>query len=94
MKPGAAAYFTCFILDAEARRQIESGQTLFRFLHPRDGWHVESLSEPDLAVGFDRPVFEAMTRDAGLEVEAFYPGNWRGLPYEDFQDAYVLRRDR
>ena len=94
MKPGAAAYFTCFILDEEARRQIESGQTLFRFLHPRDGGHVESLSEPDLAVGFDGPVIEAMARDAGLEVEAFYPGNWRGLPYEDFQDAYVLRRDR
>ncbi len=91
MKPGASAYFTCFMLDAESRRQIESGQTLFRFPHPRDGCQVESLSEPDLAVAFERPAFEAMAPEAGLEVAAFHPGNWRGLPYEDFQDAYVLR---
>jgi len=29
---------------------------------------------------------------SGLEVVAFYPGYWRKLPYEDFQDAYVLTK--
>ncbi len=48
--------------------------------------------EPDLAVAYDRSAFEAMVVDAGLEVVAFYPGNWRKLPYEDFQDAYVLAK--
>lgn len=90
MKPGATAYFTCFMLDAESRRQIDTGLTLFRFSHPRDGAFVESLREPDLAVAFERPAFEAMAREAGLEVVAFHPGSWRSLPCEDLQDAYVL----
>ncbi|HSD60329.1 MAG TPA: hypothetical protein VLC55_05685, partial [Burkholderiales bacterium] len=89
-----SAYFTCFILDAESRRQIDSRQTLFRFSHRRDGCYVESLREPDLAVAFERPVFEAMAQEAGLDVAAFHPGNWRGLPYEDLQDACVLRAAR
>lgn len=92
MKPGAVSYFTCFMLDPESRRQIDSGQTIFHFSHPLGGGYVESLSEADLAVSFERPDFEAMAREAGLEVEAFYPGTWRGLPYEEFQDVYVLRK--
>ena len=91
MKPGATAYFTCFMLDPESRRQIEAGRTPFSFSHPRDGSFVESLQEPDLAVAFEPQVFEAMASEAGLEVVAFHAGQWRGLGYEDFQDAYVLR---
>jgi SAM-dependent methyltransferase len=92
MRPGGTAYFTCFILDPESRRQIGAGVTLFRFEHARDGWFIESPAEADLAVAYERPVFEALAARAGLEVAAFHPGHWRGLAYEDFQDAYVLRK--
>src|SRR5216117_3471164 len=56
------------------------------------GAYVETPDEPDLAVAYDGSAFEAMVVRSGLEVVAFYPGNWRKLPYEDFQDAYVLAK--
>ena len=62
------------------------------FRRERHGAYVETPDEPDLAVAYDRPAFEAMVVRSGLEVVAFYPGNWRKLPYEDFQDAYVLAK--
>jgi SAM-dependent methyltransferase len=92
MKRGAKAYFTVFILDRESRAQIESNVTLFRFQHPDQEAYVETPDEPDLAVAYDRSVFEAMVAGAGLEVVAFYPGHWRKLPYEDAQDAYVIAK--
>ena len=92
MKRGAKAYFTVFILDHESRRQIEANRTPFKFQYRYQEAYAEAPDEPDLAVAYDRSAFEAMVVDAGLEVVAFYPGNWRKLPYEDFQDAYVLAK--
>jgi len=94
LKPGGTAYFTCFIVDAESRRQIEAGVPLFRFRYSRDGSFIESLEEPDLGVAYEKADFEAMAAEASLEVVAFYPGSWRGISYQDFQDAYVLRVTR
>ena len=92
MKRGAKAYFTAFILDQESRGQIEANLTLLTFRRERQGAYVETPDEPDLAVAYDGSAFEAMVVRSGLEVVAFYPGNWRKLPYEDFQDAYVLAK--
>ena len=92
MKRGAKAYFTAFILDRESRGQIGANLTLLTFRHERQGAYVEAPDEPDLAVAYDRSAFEAMAARSDLEVVAFYPGNWRQLPYEDFQDAYVLAK--
>ncbi len=92
MKRGAKAYFTAFILDQESRGQIEANRTLLTFRHGHQGAYVETPDEPDLAVAYDGSAFEAMVVRSGLEVVAFYPGNWRKLPYEDFQDAYVLAK--
>ncbi len=92
MKRGAKAYFTAFILDQESRGQIEANLTLLTFRRERQGAYVETPDEPDLAVAYDGSAFEAMAVRSGLEVVAFYPGNWRKLPYEDFQDAYVLAK--
>lgn len=94
LKPGGTAYFTCFIVDDESRKQIESGVPLFGFRHSRNGAFVESLEEPDLAVAYEKAAFEAMVAAAGLGVVAFHPGSWRGIDYQDFQDAYVLRVTR
>jgi len=92
MKRGAKAYFTAFILDQESRGQIETNLTLLTFRQEHQGAYVETPDEPDLAVAYDESAFEAMVVRSGLEVVAFYPGNWRKLPYEDFQDAYVLAK--
>ena len=92
MKRGAKAYFTAFVLDQESRRQIAGKLTLLTFRHEHRGACVETPDEPDLAVAYEAPAFEAMVARSGLEVVAFYPGNWRKLPYEDFQDAYVLTK--
>jgi hypothetical protein len=92
MKRGAKAYFTVFILDHESRGQIEANLTLFRFQYRYQGAYAEAPDELDLAVAYDRSVFETMVVDAGLEVVAFYPAHWRKLPYEDGQDAYVLAK--
>ena len=92
MKRGAKAYFTAFVLDRESRRQIAANLTLLTFRHEHRGACVETPDEPDLAVAYEAPAFEAMVARSGLEVVAFYPGNWRKLPYEDFQDAYVLTK--
>jgi SAM-dependent methyltransferase len=92
MKRGAKAYFTAFILDRESRAQIDANLTLLTFRHEHQGTRVETPDEPDLAVAYDRLVFEAMVADAGLKVVSFHPGYWRKLPYEDYQDAYVLAK--
>lgn len=91
MKPGGKAYFTCFVLDAESRQQIDLNKTLFCFPYTGEGSFLESQREPDLAVAFDDQTFNDIIRESGLEVVNFYPGHWRGLPYKDFQDAFVLQ---
>jgi len=92
LKNDGKAYFTCFILDAESSSQINKAATLFTFRHRLDGALIESVAEPELAVAFERAAFEAMVAQAGLTVVAFYPGSWRGVAYDDFQDAYVVQR--
>ncbi len=92
LKNDGKAYFTCFILDAESSSQINKAATLFTFRHRLDDALIESAAEPELAVAFERAAFEAMVAQAGLTVVAFYPGSWRGVAYDDFQDAYVVQR--
>jgi SAM-dependent methyltransferase len=91
LKNDGKAYFTCFILDAESNLQIKKGRTLFSFGHSLGSAFIESTAEPELAVAFERLTFETMVAKAGLTVVAFYPGSWRGITYNDFQDAYVLQ---
>ncbi len=92
LKYGGKAYFTAFVLDEESRRQVASGAALFSFRHLYQETYIEKRDEPDLAVAYDRLKLEAMVADAGLEVVAYYPGRWRGLEYEDGQDAYVVQK--
>jgi SAM-dependent methyltransferase len=92
LKPGGRAYVTCFILDDHSRSGIARGATAFRFAHRIESAFTERLEEPDVAVAFEPEVFERAVADAGLVVERFYPGNWRGDPADDSQDGYSLRR--
>ena len=92
LKNDGKAYFTCFILDAESSSQINNAATLFTFRHRLEGALIESVAEPELAVAFERAAFETMVVQAGLTVVTFYPGSWRGIVYDDFQDAYVVHR--
>ena len=74
MKRGARAYFTVFILDQESRAQINLGVTVFKFPYLHQEAYLETREEPDLAVGYDKAVFEAMVTGAGLQVVAFLSG--------------------
>ncbi|HXK09297.1 MAG TPA: class I SAM-dependent methyltransferase [Vicinamibacteria bacterium] len=93
LKPGGRAYVTAFILDDHARASIARGVAEFRFAQPINHAFTEVPEEPEVAVAFDPGVFERAVVDAGMSVERFYPGNWRGdPPAEDGQDGYLLRR--
>jgi SAM-dependent methyltransferase len=92
LKNDGKAYFTCFILDVESNLQINKTATLFTFRHRLEGAFIESVAEPELAVAFEHTTLEAMLAQAGLTAVAFYPGSWRGIAYDDFQDAYVVQR--
>lgn len=92
LKPGGRAYVTCFVLDDHSRAGIARGAAMFRFAHRLETGYTEIAEEPDVAVAFEPDVLARAVADAGLAIDTFYPGNWRGEPALDAQDGYLLRR--
>jgi SAM-dependent methyltransferase len=92
---GGRAFVTIFVVDAEARRHIESGTTGFRFAHrtPSSELSAEKIEDPTFAVGYDVEKMDELVGSAGLHRERWIRGYWsQGNSGETFQDALLLRK--
>jgi SAM-dependent methyltransferase len=92
---GGQAFITIFVVDGEARRNIESGVTGFRFAHrtPSGKLAAEKLEDPTFAVGYEVEKMGELVDSAGLRCERWIRGYWsQGNSGETFQDALILRR--
>ena len=92
---GGQAFITIFVVDAEARRNIESGATGFRFAHrtPSGELSAEKLEDPTFAVGYEVEKMDELVDSAGLRRERWIRGYWsQGNSGETFQDALILRK--
>ena len=89
------AFITIFVVDSEARRNIESGVTGFRFAHrtPSGELSAEKLDDPTFAVGYEVEKMDELVDKVGLQRERWIRGYWsQGNDGETFQDALVLRK--
>jgi SAM-dependent methyltransferase len=89
------AFITIFVVDGEARRNIESGVTGFRFAHrtPSGELAAEKIEDPTFAVGYDVEKMDELVDSAGLRREGWIRGYWsQGNSGETFQDALILRK--
>ncbi|MEY2576050.1 MAG: hypothetical protein QOF80_1537 [Verrucomicrobiota bacterium] len=92
---GGQAFITIFVVDAEARRNIESDTTGFRFAHrtPSGELAAEKLEEPTFAVGYGVEKMDELVDSVGLRRERWIRGYWsQGNSGETFQDALILRK--
>jgi SAM-dependent methyltransferase len=92
---GGQAFITIFVVDGEARRNIESGATGFRFAHrtPSGELSAEKLEDPTFAVGYQVEKMDELVASAGLRRERWIRGYWsQGNSGETFQDALILRK--
>lgn len=81
-----------------------SGSGLFRFLNRGSGYytHCDAAGKPKNhhmpdeigdPVAFDHEAFAGMAAAAGLVVESYLPGGWRGGDYpHGYQDMFLLRK--
>jgi SAM-dependent methyltransferase len=89
LKPGGRVYFTCFILDEDSRRQMDSGKAVLSFAHPKGECRVEDPNEPDLAVAYDLRWMEERFREAGLQLQHVERCSWRGTDHPFYQDVVI-----
>jgi SAM-dependent methyltransferase len=92
---GGQAFITIFVVDGEARRNIESGVTGFRFAHrtPSGELSAEKLDDPTFAVGYVVEKMDELVDSAGLRRERWIRGYWsQSNSGETFQDALILRK--
>jgi SAM-dependent methyltransferase len=92
LAPGGRLYATFFVVDEAARDAIAAGRTDLHFAHELGGARVQSLRRPEAAIAFGRAGLERWLADAGLDLERFAPGSWRGQPAAVYQDVAVARR--
>src|SRR2546423_913925 len=92
---GGEAFVTIYVVDGEARRNIQSGATGFRFAHrtPSGELAAEKLEDPTFAVGYEVEKMDELVNSAGLRRERWIRGYWsQGNSGETFQDALILRK--
>jgi SAM-dependent methyltransferase len=92
LAPGGRLFATFFVDDDAARAAIAAGSTELAFAHELGGARVQSLRRPEAAIAFGRAELEGWLAAAGLALERFAPGSWRGLPAAVYQDVVVARR--
>jgi hypothetical protein len=92
---GGQAFITIFVVDAAARRNIESGATGFRFAYRTSSGELsaEKLGDPTFAVAYEVEKMDELVDSAGLLRERWIRGYWsQGNSGETFQDALILRK--
>jgi len=81
LRPGGTCLMTFFILDAQARAELDAGRTAFDFRHPVEGGLTTDPRQPEEAIAFDVDVVREMFSAAGLSIrEPFNRGQWSNVP--------------
>ena len=95
LAPEGQAFITFFVVDAEARQNIESGRTGFSFRRttPSGKLSAEKSDDPTYAVGYSIEQVDELARSIGLRRERWIRGYWsQGNAGESFQDALILTK--
>lgn len=92
-KSGGRCFATFFVLDEAAEQQISLGKASFDFSYDLGEYRLLDLHAKAGNVAYKMAWLQERIALAGLEVQAFYPGQWRGTPASvDFQDIFILHK--
>lgn len=95
LRRGGCALISYFLLDAEGRRAIGAGDTIFDFRHPHGRCATLSPDEPTAGVAYDEEFALGELRAAGLAVTHVERGTWRSArSYAAGQDWIVARKEQ
>jgi SAM-dependent methyltransferase len=93
LRPGGRFMATFFLMDGEARRHMEAGESSLSFLHPHGfGCWVGVLDKPEAVVSYSEPFVRDLYARAGLRInEPIGWGNWSGrsVTGTGYQDQIV-----
>jgi ubiquinone/menaquinone biosynthesis C-methylase UbiE len=96
LKPGACCLGTFFVLDVEAKRNIEAGTTSPKFayeLADGSGCRIEMKDVPEAAIAYDEAWLRRIYAKAGLVIEAINLAHWgRGKMVPHWQDEVWSRK--
>lgn len=90
LAPGGRVVATAFLLDADSGGTIRAGRADLSFSHQLDGCFAERKQAPEESLAYDGGLFARMAEAAGLRVDQFHPGSWRGGEGVTYQDLLVL----
>ncbi|NNE74588.1 MAG: class I SAM-dependent methyltransferase [Acidimicrobiales bacterium] len=93
LRPGGAVMATFFLVDEQSRAAMASGAATFSFSEIADGSLVANVHDPEGAVGHDKAELLDQWREAGLEPEVVWRGDWSAHPEGTrHQDVIVARK--
>ena len=93
LRPAGYFCFTAFVVDEASREEIARGTADRQFERVAEGAWIESSTEPDLAVAYERMELTAILQAVNLSIEAIKPGVWRGVAAADHQDVVIARKN-
>lgn len=95
LKKGGYCVATFFILDEEAKQNIESGRTgEFSFKYRHDGYAFLDEKVKEANVAYDLEFLSSMITDSQLQMVCMEPGRWSN-PHrktDQFQDLIILQK--
>jgi SAM-dependent methyltransferase len=81
LKPGGRCFATYFLINAESRQLMESGESSLRFNHDLGSYWLVTRKVPELSVGYDETyVREVFKRCGTFTDRSIYYGGWCGRP--------------
>jgi SAM-dependent methyltransferase len=94
LRPGGRCLITAFLLNAESRRFIQAGKSLFTFAHEHGHCAVEQPDLPEAAIAYEETHLRRQYEQAGLRlIEPIHYGSWCGRArFLDGQDLIIAAK--
>ncbi len=91
LRPDGKCLATFFVLNSESRRLMAGTGSQFHFGHDLGGCFTVSPNRPEAAIAYEEDRLRVQILEAGLNLNAFYPGGWCGRERAmDGQDIVLL----
>jgi SAM-dependent methyltransferase len=89
LRPGARAWISFFLLNAESLAALDGGRSTLDFRHRGDGYRTVNSAQPENAVAYDQAAIEALFAKHGLAIQgAASLGSWCGRSASGYQDSF------
>jgi SAM-dependent methyltransferase len=94
LAPKGRCLITFFLLNDESEQLIAAGRSTLDFEHVFDGYRIESIEKPELAIAFPEKWIRGLYGKHGLRIQRVDHGSWCGrADHLSYQDLILATKD-